>query len=78
VARHSAAQRKTMLAPNVPPFPGHIARDSGSDSQTVVPLLKGGHLLGVLDLDSPKFNRFDAADRVGLGKLVEVFVEASA
>ena len=71
----AAAQRETVIVPNVHEFPGHIACDSASNSEIVVPLQKDGRLLGVLDLDSPQFARFDEEDAEGLNKLVEVFVE---
>jgi GAF domain-containing protein len=74
----AAARRETVLVPNVHEFPGHIACDSASNSEIVVPLLKDGQLLGVLDLDSPMLRRFDAVDRTGLENLVRQLVAASA
>ena len=71
----AAAQRETVIVPNVHEFPGHIACDSASNSEIVVPLQKDGRLLGVLDLDSPQFARFDDEDAEGLNGLVEVFIE---
>ncbi len=71
----AAAQREMVIVPNVHEFPGHIACDSASNSEIVVPLEKDGRLLGVLDLDSPLFARFDDEDAEGLNKLVDVFVE---
>ena len=71
----AAAQRETVIVPNVQEFPGHIACDSASNSEIVVPLQKDGRLLGVLDLDSPQFARFDDEDAEGLNGLVDVFVE---
>ena len=71
----AAAQRETVIVPNVHEFPGHIACDSASNSEIVVPLQKDGQLFGVLDLDSPQFARFDDEDAEGLNKLVVVFVE---
>ena len=71
----AAAQRETVIVPNVHEFPGHIACDSASNSEIVVPLEKDGRLLGVLDLDSPQFARFDDEDAEGLNRLVEVFIE---
>ena len=68
----AAAARKTILVPNVHDFPGHIACDAASQSEIVAPLLKGGQLLGVLDLDSPKLGRFDAADQSGLERLAVI------
>ena len=57
----AAARRATLNVPDVAAFPGHIACDSASRSELVVPLLRGGALLGVLDLDSPLPARFDPA-----------------
>ena len=57
----AAARRATLNVPDVAAFPGHIACDAASRSELVVPLLRGGELLGVLDLDSPLPARFDAA-----------------
>ena len=58
-------------------FPGHIACDSASNSEVVVPVIKDGRVLGVLDLDSPKLARFDDADARALEALVAVFVAAT-
>jgi len=65
----AAASRRTLLVPDVREFSGHIACDPESRSEIVVPLVKDGRLFGVLDLDSPKLNRFDAVDQAGLEKL---------
>ena len=54
----AATSRKTQLVPNVHDFPGHIACDSASNSELVVPIIKNDKLYGVLDLDSPEFERF--------------------
>jgi L-methionine (R)-S-oxide reductase len=70
----AAEQRQTILVDNVHDFPGHIACDSASNSEIVVPLVKQERLLGVLDLDSPSFARFDDEDAKGLNDLVEIFV----
>jgi len=72
----AAARRETVLVEDVHAFPGHIACDSASNSEIVVPLLRGGELLGVLDLDSPKHARFGAADQKGLEALAKIFVES--
>ena len=74
----AAGTRRTMLVPNVCEFPGHIACDAASNSEIVVPLVKDGQLLGVLDLDSPMLNRFDADDQAGLEDLAAGLMEASA
>lgn len=73
----AAAQRATVLVPDVHAFPGHIACDSASNSEVVVPLLVADRLLGVLDLDSPKLNRFDADDARGLERAVAILLAAS-
>jgi L-methionine (R)-S-oxide reductase len=70
----AAARRKSVLVPDVHEFPGHIACDTASKSEIVVPLVKAGRLLGVLDLDSPQLNRFDAADQAGLEKIAAVLL----
>jgi L-methionine (R)-S-oxide reductase len=68
----AAAERRTVLVPDVEAFPGHIACDTASRSELVVPLLIGERLLGVLDLDSPVLARFDEADRAGCEMLARV------
>jgi L-methionine (R)-S-oxide reductase len=72
----AAARRATVIVKNVHEFDGHIACDSASNSEIVVPLLRGNELLGVLDLDSPKFERFDAEDQAGLEKVVAEVIRA--
>jgi len=57
-------------------FPGHIACDSASNSEIVVPIFRGDRLIGVLDLDSPVPARFDSDDAAGLERLIRVFVES--
>lgn len=71
----AAASRQTQRVDDVHAFAGHIACDSASNSELVVPLLKDGRLIGVLDLDSPLPARFSAADQAGIERLVEVFVQ---
>jgi len=73
----AAARRETVVVPDVHQFPGHIACDSASNSEIVIPLLHQGRLLGVLDLDSPKFNRFDPVDAHGLEESVRLLLAAS-
>jgi L-methionine (R)-S-oxide reductase len=70
----AAQRRETVLVDNVHEFPGHIACDSASNSEIVVPLVKDGRLIGVLDLDSPSFARFDEEDARGLHELAAIFV----
>lgn len=72
----AAEQRQTILVDNVHEFPGHIACDSESNSEVVVPLIKDQQLIGVLDLDSPLPGRFDEEDAKGLNELVSVFMES--
>jgi len=74
----AAEQRQTILVDNVHEFPGHIACDSASNSEIVVPLIANEELIGVLDLDSPSFARFDDEDARGLNELAEIFVKGSA
>ena len=73
----AARERKTLVVPDVHAFPGHIACDSASNSEIVVPLVAGGRVVGVLDLDSPRLQRFDASDAFGLEALAQVFLEAT-
>lgn len=72
----AAATRRTQRIANVHDFPGHIACDAASNSEIVIPLLDGDTLLGVLDLDSPRLNRFDADDQAGLERLAALWVQA--
>lgn len=73
----AAVAQKTVIVPDVHAFPGHIACDSASNSEIVVPLIKAGVVIGVLDLDSPFFARFTEADREGLEALAAAFVAAT-
>jgi L-methionine (R)-S-oxide reductase len=73
----AAASRRTVVVPDVHAFPGHIACDSASASEIVVPVVKAGRLAGVLDLDSPLPARFDEDDAHGLEALVAAFAEAT-
>ena len=70
----AAQQRSTVIVPNVHEFAGHIACDSASNSEIVVPMVRAGELLGVLDIDSPKFGRFDEQDQAGLEKFVSILL----
>jgi GAF domain-containing protein len=77
VCGSAATARKTLVVQDVHAFPGHIACDSASNAEVVVPIvLNDGRLLGVLDLDSPRVGRFDDEDARGLERLVAVFVAA--
>jgi GAF domain-containing protein len=65
-----------VVVEDVHAFPGHIACDSASNSEIVVPLLRGDELLGVLDLDSPSHARFGPSDRQGLEAIAKIFIDA--
>ena len=73
----AVAQKASIVVPDVHAFPGHIACDSASRSELVVPLIKDGRVIGVLDLDSPNPNRFDEEDREGCERLVQIYLDAS-
>jgi L-methionine (R)-S-oxide reductase len=73
----AANKRETLLVENVKEFPGHIACDEASKSEIVVTMIRAGKLIGVLDLDSPIFARFDDDDRAGLEEIVQILLEAS-
>ncbi|MEE1950417.1 GAF domain-containing protein [Pseudomonas alcaligenes] len=70
----AASSRQTQRVEDVHAFPGHIACDSASNSELVVPLLKDGRLIGVLDLDSPSTARFSPDDQAGVELLVAIFL----
>lgn len=70
----AAARRETVRVEDVHAFPGHIACDSASNSEIVIPLVRGADLLGVLDIDSPRLRRFDATDQRGLEALARIFL----
>ena len=72
----AARTRQTQRIEDVHAFPGHIACDSASRSELVVPLLDGDRLVGVFDLDSPVPDRFDADDQRGLEAIAAAFVES--
>jgi GAF domain-containing protein len=72
----AARLRQTQRVADVHAFPGHIACDSASRSEIVIPLVQGDTLIGVLDIDSPILNRFDAEDEAGLSALAEVYLRA--
>ena len=73
----AARDRRTVVVPDVNAFPGHIACDSASRSEVVVPVMRGGQVLGVLDLDSPNPGRFDDHDARGLERIVALYVASS-
>ena len=72
----AAETLQTQLVEDVHTFEGHIACDAASRSEIVVPLVKDGELIGVLDIDSPSVARFDDEDRVGVERLVEAFINS--
>lgn len=73
----AAATLQTQRVEDVHAFAGHIACDSASNSELVVPLIKEGRLIGVLDLDSPLTGRFSADDQAGIEALAAIFLAAS-
>ena len=73
----AAQSREIVVVPDVEKFPGHIACDAASKSEIVLPLMRAGRLIGVLDLDSPKLARFDQDDANGLEALTALWVAAS-
>lgn len=72
----AAARRETVVVEDVHAFPGHIACDSASNSEIVIPLVRGTELVGVLDLDSPNHARFGASDARGLEVLAKIFIDS--
>ena len=71
----AASQDRTLLVEDVHLFPGHIACDSASESEIVIPVHTGGKIYGVLDIDSPVKNRFTEEDRAGLEEFVRILEE---
>ncbi|MBE6711102.1 MAG: GAF domain-containing protein [Ruminococcaceae bacterium] len=68
----AVARGETLLVKNVHEFPGHIACDSASNSEIVVPIRKNGEIIGVLDIDSPLLGRFTEDDQAGLEEFVRI------
>lgn len=77
VCGSSAQERRTIVVADVHAFPGHIACDSASNAEIVIPLVKDGRLYGVFDIDSPRLERFSENDRIGLEALVAAFLAAT-
>lgn len=71
----AAKENRTVIVPDVHAFPGHIACDSASRSEIVIPLRKNGEVFGVLDIDSPLIARFDESDGAGLEDLARIIEE---
>ena len=72
----AAEENRTVLVPDVHRFPGHIACDGASNSEIVIPLRKNGRVYGVLDIDSPVFDRFSEEDRMGLEQAAELIARS--
>ncbi|ETP69295.1 GAF domain-containing protein [Planococcus glaciei] len=70
----AVAEKKTMLIEDVHAFPGHIACDAASQSEIVIPLIKDGSVIGVLDIDSPELSRFTKEDQEGLELFTKVLM----
>jgi GAF domain-containing protein len=68
----AAAERRTLIVPDVEQFPGHIACDAGSRSEIVLPIVRRGEVVAVLDLDSYELAAFDDADAAGLAPIAEL------
>jgi GAF domain-containing protein len=73
----TAVEKRTIVVPDVHAFPGHIACDSASASEIVLPLVVNGAVVGVFDIDSPVRGRFSDDDRVGLERMVAAFLDAT-
>jgi len=71
----TVAKKETIIVPDVHAFPGHIACDAASQSEIVVPLIKNGEVIGVLDIDSPEKNRFQQEDQQGLEHFVSILMK---
>ena len=72
VCGHAASTLQTTVVPDVHKFPGHIACDSASNSEIVIPLIVKGKLYGVLDIDSPIYERFSDDDKTGLERFAKI------
>jgi L-methionine (R)-S-oxide reductase len=73
----AVAKRESILVEDVHAFPGHIACDAASRSELVVPLIRDGEVIGVIDLDSPEPGRFDADDQAGIEAIASLYLQAS-
>jgi GAF domain-containing protein len=76
VCGSAVARRASVLVEDVDAFPGHIACDSASRSELVVPLIDRDAVIGVIDLDSPSTQRFDAADQAGIERIAAIYLAA--
>ena len=70
-------RRESVVVKNVHEFPGHIACDSASTSEMVIPIIQNNKLFGVFDLDSPVISRFDDEDRIGIEKMLDIFIKST-
>jgi L-methionine (R)-S-oxide reductase len=75
VCGNAALKKETIRVPDVHQFPGHIACDAATQSEIVIPMIKNGQLIGVLDIDSPEKDRFDQLDQKHLEEFVSILVE---
>ena len=75
VCGHAFTTKKPVIVSNVHEFPGHIACDAGTNSELVIPLFNNNEIIGVLDLDSYKYNRFSKEDLILFTKLVDILIE---
>lgn len=73
----AVARRESVLVEDVHAFPGHIACDAASRSELVVPLIRDGEVIGVIDLDSPEPGRFDTDDQAGIEAIASLYLAAS-
>lgn len=78
VCGDSAEARQTIVVPDVHQYPGHIACDLHSNSEIVIPLIKDGKLIGVLDIDSPELERFTEVDQIALEEIAAIMIELIA
>lgn len=75
VCGHAATTKETVVVKNVHEFPGHIACDGATNSEIVIPMIKDGQLIGVLDIDSPVLDRFNETDQKYLEQFVQILVD---
>ena len=74
----AVSKEQTQLVPDIHLFPEHIACDSASRSEIVIPLRKNGRIVGVLDIDSPFASRFDQADQAGLEQFADILTKGTS
>lgn len=71
----AVVKKESIIVPDVHAFPGHIVCDAASRSEIVVPIIKEGTVLGVLDIDSPELDRFSDIDRIGLEQIINILIK---